>query len=733
MTKQVEAEEVRSASTKSANYLKDRETAKQREFISLALGRFKEASDHESKMRADSLDDFEFSIGEQWPGDIKTQRIADGRPCLTMDHLDQSIKIVTNNQRQQRQAIQINPAGSGATRKVAEILQGIFRHIETNNDAEICYDTTFDHMSRGGFGWIEVGSEYVPGDTFDQEITIDYVENPFTVYDDPAATGKLRQNARFRFVIFEMPWPEYKREYPQSRAASATLSDLTSIGDKASGWATKEAIRIARYYHVENETYEICQLEDGSIKKKSEVGKKDVVAKTREVTKKKVVLSVINSMETLEEETLPGTMIPLIPVIADDININGKRTVRGMVRNAKDPQRAYNYQVSAATEQVALAPKAPYIGAKGQFKSSETQWKSLNQRNFPYLEYDPIAVGGAAVGPPQRSVAEPAIQATVVLIKQADNDLKASLGLYDASLGQPGPEQSGKAILARQQQGNQVTYNYADNLSRSIRQLARVILEWIPVIYDVPRIQRIINPDKSVTHVGIYNSKTSGAEGQDYSPDDAMQELQGLDNADLIKEVYDIGVGRYDVVLSNGPDYKTMREESVASMMELIKVYPQLMEVAGDLLIGNMNWPYAEQISKRLKKVLPPTMLDDNDTSPEAQLQKMTAQFNQMQQQHQLLVQALQQANDALKTKRLELESKERIALFQADAQLVAAELKAHADGALENMKVIQAAITKRLELVHDSMTMEQEATLEQQNQPTVGAQPSTPGSNPGA
>lgn len=681
-----------------------------KKLLTLALTRFKAAAEHEGPGRKEALDDFLFSIGEQWPKDILADRQADGRPCLTMDHLDQSLKLVTNDLRENRPSVQIDPAGSGATRKVADIFQGMTRHIEVVSDADVHYDIVGDHMVRGGIGFIRVYSDFIE-DTFDQEIYLESIRNPFMVYSDPFGVAPDHSDHRFKFVVIDMPRAEYEKQYPDTAAGS--LYNYTSIGDAPSPWISKESVRVADYYYIEETEEKIYKLPDGRIVTELDEYQKQFVGKDiqeRTQVTKKVKLAKITALDILEESDLPGSIIPIIPCVGTDVDVNGKSFRAGLIRNSKEPQRMYNYQCSAATEQVALAPRAPFIGYKGQFKSSENNWKQLNRRNFPYLEVDPISIGGQPAPIPQRNVAEPPIQATVLLIKQAADDLKASMGIYDASLGEPGPEQSGKAILARQKQGDKATLNFSDNLRRCVRCVGKVLMEWIPVVYSAPRIQRIINPDKEVAQVGIYNSSTS-----EYSPEEALTELQEQDQS--IKEVFDIGVGRYSVVVTTGPGYQTKRMEAAASIMALVQAYPNLMEICGDLLISNMDWPFADLIAKRLKKQMAtahPGLLESGD-SPEAQVVQLQGQLNQMSQQHQLLVKALNDATELIKTKMLELNSRERIALINAQAGLVEAAMKGNADAALAQMDAAINMIQERMNLVGEHTTIAHEAEQERQ------------------
>jgi hypothetical protein len=674
---QIDVSEVKTAvSTEDADRLRKKEELRQH--LAQAQQRFRLCDEAEARARRDALDDLKFSIGEQWPADIEAQRVADGRPCLTMDQLNQSIKQVCNEQRQQRPSVQINPVGDGATREVAEALQGMVRHIEVNSEAEIAYDTAFEHMVRFGFGYWRVSTEYLPGDTFDQELKIDLIKNPFTVYCDPAAMLPDQSDARFKFIIEDVPRSEYKLLYGDSTALG--LPDYSSIGDNAATWATKETIRVAEYFYIEESTRDIVRLEDGTVKDEEDLEQDDVVVDHREVVDRKVIWEKINGVEVLDQRELPGKYIPVVPVLGTDLDIDGKRYLAGLTRNAKDPQRMYNYWNSAATETIALAPKAPFVGVKGQFKSSETQWKQMNQRNFPYIEYDPVSINGTPAGAPERVQTEPPIQAMSLMIRQAGNDIKASLGIYDASLGQAGPDQSGRAILARQKQGDLATLNFSDNLARSIRHTGRILVNWIPYVYDTPRIQRIVNPDQSVKYVGVFNSQ------QEYSPEEAQILLAKQKPA--VTELHDVGVGTYDVVVSQGPNYQSKRQEAVASIMSLVQAYPQLMQMAGDLLVANMDWPYAQEISKRLKRTLPPEVLDQNDQSPEAQLTAAHAKLQQLGQQHDQLVQALQQANLTIQTKQVETKGRADIEKMKIDAQVAIAEINTKAQNASERAQM---------------------------------------------
>lgn len=630
----------------------ERERVRVEKFLRLAKERFKLSAEAESEMRRDALDDLDFRVGNQWPKDVSMQRAIDGRPCLTMNRLPAIIRQVTNEQRQQRPSIQVNPVGDGADTDTAEILQGMIRHIEVVSDAEIAYDTAFEQMVTTGFGAFRIVSEVIDEETNQQELKLKRVKNQFSVYWDPASIEPDYSDARYCFVIEDVPKEEYYDRYSETQAA--TLADFSSVGDNAPEWANKDAIRVAEYFYITDEDVtETVQPDDGSEPFEQPTGN----------TQRVVNWAKINAMEIIEQRVIPGDFIPVIAVMGDDMDVNGKRHVAGLVRHAKDPQRMYNYWVSAATEMIALAPKAPFVVAEGQEEGHEREFEQANVRTMAVIRYKPKSVDGQLVPPPERNQYEPPVQAITMMTRQADVDLKAITGLFDPSLGQNKTDQSGRAIASLQKQGEVSNLNFSDNLSRSIRHCGRVLIGMIPHIYDAPRVQRIINPDNTVSHVVIHNQQA-----------EAGQQLLN----EKVKKIYDIGVGTYDVTVSVGPSYQTKRQEAVAAQIALVQSNPTVFPIIGDMVVRNMDWPQSKEMADRLKKMLPPQLQDQGDEmEPEQQVMALQAQMQQLMQQHNIVTQALEKATNIINTKQVEQDGKVAIEKFKGEMQLAIAEVNA--------------------------------------------------------
>lgn len=692
------------------------------ELLRIARERFIIAEEAESQIRVDALDDLRFRKGEQWPDEIKRQRNIDNRPCLTINQMPQFIRQITNDQRQNRPSIQINPVDSEADVDTAEVLEGMVRHIQYDSGADAAYDTAFQAAVTSGFGYFRINTAYSSPDTFEQDIKILRVLNAFTVYFDPSCKEPDYSDAMWAFVIEKLSKDEFKEQYPNATASN--MADWVSTGD---GWIDKDECRIAEYFFREAKSKTLYELQDGTVVDKLPDGQKE---KRKRLTQDYTVKWVKhNGHEVLEETDWPGKWIPIIPVLGDELDVDGERILEGIVRQAKDPQRQYNFMSSATTETIALAPKSPFVAAAGQIEGFENDWQAANVRNLSVLLYNPVDLNGEAVPPPQRNNSNPAIEATTAAMMQSSQDLKAVTGIYQAALGAQGNETSGKGILARQQQSHGANFHFVDNLSRSLRHAGRIIVDLIPHIYDTARTMRIIGEDGSQSTVKIQ----PGAQ-------QPIAEQQQMGQA--VEKVFDVTVGKYDVTVSTGPSYQTKRQEAVASQMQLVSSFPQLMPVAGDILVRNMDWPGAEEIADRMEKMLPPVLQEGEGALPPEVQQHMA----QLTQQLQVVTQQAQamasEIKDKTQQKAMELESKERIEFeklnFERDVrvpldyeklrvQLAVAELAAKTQANIKQADIEKELISLQAEHAHEvgmsAMTAEQQqqvmAQQPQQEEPS--------------
>ena len=629
-----------------------------------------------SDSRKDELDDLRFRAASpdnqwQWPADVLATRgsvqgqTINARPCLTINKLPQHVLQVTNDQRQNRPSGKVIPADDKADVEVAEIFNGLVRHIEYISDADVAYDTACDNQVTFGEGYFRILTEYCDDTTFEQDLRIGRIRDSFSVYMDPTIQDPCGSDAEWCFINQELTKEDYEREFPNA----APLSSLQyGVGDgQLNTWINQDTVRIAEYFYIEHESKKLNQYHSGITAMVGSPGAKQAEMmglkplKTRNVDVRTVKWCKTNGFEVLEMRDWAGKYIPVIRVIGNEFEIEGRMYVSGLVRNAKDAQRMYNYWVSQEAEMLALAPKAPFIGYGGQFEGYEQQWKTANVNNWPYLEVNPDVTDGQGnmLPLPQRSQPPMASSGLLQAKAGAADDIKSSTGQYDSSLGATSNERSGRAILAREKQADTGTYHYVDNLARAIRYATRQLVDLIPKIYDTQRIARIIGLDGETDQAMIDPTQPM--------PVKKIQDERGI----VIKKIYNPNVGRYDVAVTTGPSYMTKRQESLDAMAQLLQGNPQLWQVAGDLFIKHMDWPGAQEMAARFAKTIDPKLLFDNDDPAlQAANQQMQAMAQEMEQMHQML-QNVSQSMEAQEIQVKEFDS--QVKAYDAETKRISA------------------------------------------------------------
>ena len=634
------------------------------------------ASDADAQNRSEALEDLKFAAGDQWPVDIQNSRQLEARPCLTINKIDAYVRQVTNQQRQQRPRIKVHGMNNEADAKLAQIITGICRHVEVNSDADNAYDNAFDYAVRMGWGFIRVTTDYVSENSFDQEIYIKPVENPFTVYFDPNSVAPDGSDAEKCLITTVMDKKIFHSMYPDADDGSGFSQRGT--GDSNAEWVMKEDIRIAEYFYTERKKTKLAMLSDGTSVYQDELPDPEMMAAagievidTRDSYKKVIKWVKLTAMEILEEGDWGGKYIPIVPVYGQQLIVENKRKKFGLVRMAKDPQRMYNFWQTAATESVALAPKAKWLIAEGQDEGHENEWAAANIKSSPVLRYKQRDIEGAPAPAPQRLQPEPPPAGILTAAATINGDLQAVIGIFDPSQ-MPTGNVSGKALQGQQQQVDMSNYHYFDNLTRSIKQIGRIILDLTPKIYDAQRVMRII--------------------GDDGKPELVTINEQSVDEMGVMTILNDVTVGEYDVVMDTGPGYNSKRQEAVDSMMQLLTADPALMTQAGDLIFRNMDFPGAETIADRLAAANPLAQIDDKSPIP-PQVQMQLAQSKQMidQLQQQMQEMAMNMKYGA-SIKQLQEEAETKRELMRQTAKAHQIDTKAASDEMIAKLRVDVAA-----------------------------------------
>jgi portal protein len=604
------------------------------QFLRQAVKRFNRAAVAESINRKEAVDDLRFKKGEQWPADIRSQRTIEKRPCLTINKCKTFIHQITNDQRQNRPAINISPVGDKSDPNTAKMLKGLIRQIERQSNADVAYDTGFDNAVSNGFGYWRVLTEYEDEDSFDQVVRIGRIRNPFRVYLDPDHQEPDGSDIEWAFISDLITREEFKDKYPK---ADPMNWDDAGMGDEYKEWTNQTHVRIAEYFYCEYEKRRLLALTNGHVGfyEELEPGLKalvdanpKMVAKEREVQTREICWDTITAKQVLEHNDWAGKWIPIIKVIGDEVDVEGKVNLSGIVRDAKDPQRMYNFWCTAETELIALAPKAPWIMEEGQVEGHEKRWQEANTKSFPYLLYKGTSLAGKPSPPPQRQQFVGPPTGVVNAKIGAAQDMQAVTGIrFDATMQERMYDESGKALRELKRVGDLGNFHYVDNLSRSLRHTGRILIDLIPKIYDTPRVLTILREDDTEEHVKL-------------DPSQAVPYMKGKSpNGQKPMGIFNPKVGEYEVAVTIGPSFATKRAEASESMIEFLKVLPQTAPMVADLIAKNQDWPGAEEIYERLASQLPPNLqkasTDDFPPEARAMIQSLQTNLQKLSQEHQ--------------------------------------------------------------------------------------------------
>ena len=626
-------------------------------------------NEHDNRERA--KEDLRFLLlEEQWPDEIK--KLRKNRPQLVVNKLKAFRNQVVNDARQNTPAIKVSPVDDIGDPMTAEIYMGIIRNIEQVSRADIAYDTAVQSAVDGGWGYFRIDVDYSHDDTFDQDLTIKRVPNPLAVYGDPHSHEADSSDWNDAFYEDQMAKKLFRKRFK-----GAEEVDWSGYEGLEPPWKQDEEILVAEWWHRDEVTKPIVLLEDNEGEQfvldrdvfevhQDEAELQGITVKAeREVKSYKVTHRVMTGAEIVKEEAWIGQYIPIIPVYGEEVNIEGERHFRSLIRSAKDAQRLFNYTRSTEAELLQQAPRAPWIGPEEAFEGKyASKWDTANVENHSWLAFK----GGVM---PQRNSAGVNLAGWAEYALAMTDDIKATLGMFNASLGQQGNETSGRAIRERRVEGDTATFHFPDNLRRSIAHGGRVLLDLIPKAYTGKRIVRLLGRDKKTAQTiplgrPVMAKPMPGGmpQIQQLPPQVAPDAMGGppqqppdtppmggnvpgtpppapdLPEGFTLK-IFDLARGKYDLVAEAGPNFATKRQEAAEQMMELLRVFPQAAPIIGDLLAQNLDWPQADEIAARLKAMLPPSALGQEDPRL-AQAMQMIETLKQALGQAQMQIQTMQ-------------------------------------------------------------------------------------------
>jgi hypothetical protein len=679
----------------------DFDAISEKEIFLEARDRLQIAVDAESTNRTHAKYDLEFREGlNHWDQLTATSASMD-EPELTINLTDALCQRVENNIKQQRPRGKCHPVGDGADIETAEVINGIGRHVETRSEASVAYDQAARSALTNGWGYFRLIAEYVSPRSFQKDLRILPIRNIFTVYMDPAAIMPSGADADWCLVTIKQKRTEFRRLHP--RAEMAAWNDV-GADEPNHDWEDDEQIRLAEYFRIVEEAEKLYQLRDQQNQEfgvyeselprdaKGEIDYPRLMLKglridgDRESSRDRVEWFELNGLKVVSREILPGQWLPIFRVEGNATDIDGKMYRRGMVRAMIDPQRMVDYGEVAKIKRLGLAPKAPWIGAEGQFDGHE-EWDDANTKPYSKLVYKPVTIataqGEMPLPPPQRQPPAQIEQGFAEFVQGMRTNLLAVAGMpNEPGADSQGQVVSGVALQRRQMLSDHSHYHIYDNLTLAIAQCWRVMLEWVPAYYREPgRIQRIIGDDTIPKMITL------------------NQQVEESPGVNKVKN--DLSVGRYDVVMDTGPGFETKREEGAENLLELLKspaIADLISKVGMDLVFRSIDHPYMQELADRIAALTPKGLEDVMEQLPErakALVRSLAAHNQQLQQQLQQTQQDLKfgitKAHLAATTKAHDTEVRAQTAMHdtqvRADTAKEDRELQAGVDVFIEGMK----------------------------------------------
>ena len=668
-------------------------------FLKIVRDNYKLCVDADRENRERAREALNFRDLNQWDAKTKAERENDpegARPCLVVDKLNQHVLQVVNDHRQNKVQIKVRPVDDKGDVETAKIYDGILRHIQDRSRADVAYDTAFECAVDGGFGYWRLLTEYCDPMSFEQEFRIKRIRNRFTTYLDPARQEPDGSDANFGFILYKVQKTDFKKEF--GKKGDDAVDAFAHEGKEFTDWYGNDWVVYAEYFFKQKTSETLCLLPDRTTCLKSEVPEGVVPVASRRTDICKIKWSKVTATQILDGyspdnkdngETI-FTSIPVYEVVGNELDIEGQVKLSGLIRPAMDAQRVDNYSTSAFIENVALAPRSSYVAAVGQLKGQEALWKSANRRNISVLQYHPVSVDGVIVPAPKREAPPGVSQGWLSVLEQSEHNIQAAMGRYNASLGAPSNETSGRAIQNRNRESDTGSFHFSDNLSRTLRRTGQDIVDGIPKIMRFATVARIIGEDGEIGSATL-DPDLKDAKGNPV----AYAEIPGENGK--INKIYNLGVGKYDVTIVAGPSYTTRRLESADAMMEISRGNKEFMAQFGDIIFKSQDWPGADKIAERFKKMLPPELKDDEPTDLEKQkgqikqaaqmlgqkeveLTDAAEQIQQMGKENQKIRTELEEKARALEleAQRIDFEKKYMVLKEQFFKQVMQAKEKAH-------------------------------------------------------
>ena len=492
--------------------------------------------------------DNEFLSGGKamWGDDAYKVRSDDDRPIYSVPLLNPYVDTIVAPCRLTPPAMSVKALDS----KVNILANGIIRGIEMKSNSSECYSNSLHQAVGGGLGWLYL--QVVDGKD-GTELEIRHTADPMAMMIDPLSTRVDGSDAQYACYRGHISKELAIREYGEIEGDALEKGSSTS-----------------KFFNVPDGSFMDCiwyRLVEGGMQITRTIGTKQVYDQT----------------------FLDVTILPVVPVIGEQLYA-GSSNIRlgGLVRRGKGLNESFNVTLSNIMEMVALAPKAPFIGAHAAFKDNLSAWGTANTKPHSHLGYNHVDKEGNPIPTPQR--ADNSAQ-TMGLQSVADwliSIQSRAIGMNDVMMGGIATAQeSGKSLIARMEAADSGSKaGYMEHLTLSITQLAKSLIQLVPVVYAGQRTICIVDENGNSTNV--------------------TGDVRTILTPDVIKYL--------EVEIQSGPQKEGKRRAAAQSLETMMtSAGPDKGMLLMDLWVSTQDLPNQDEVKARIQKMLPAELLEDEN------------------------------------------------------------------------------------------------------------------------
>ena len=538
-------------------------------------------SDKDNLIRARECEDFLHKRDGQWEQHVYSN--FSKKPRYTLDLVNPIVDQIAGEVRKANFDIKVKPAGGEATDDAAKLLDGMIRNIENISNASRVYSKAAEGMIGAGVDGWQVVQDWAEEDSFDQDLFIKPVFNFIdSVVFDPSSQEQDRSDAMWAMKLTTMSKDEYAERWPDREPVSIDAS--TTRYEKCQD----ELITVGEFYLVKLTDKILIKMNNGAVYSEDDVlsvvdelAERGITEEARRTRPSRgVSIRHLDGGGWLgDEQPTVFSWIPIIPTYGKFKISNNEVIWRSKIDKILDPARINNYAFSKNVEEVVLSPKPKVWLTAEQAEGYTDTLETMSTNNDPVQFYNhvdgqapPFNPGGAAPNP------------ALGLLQQVSRDAVAQgAGMFTASMGNNPGLQSGVAIEALQERGDNGTLDVFESQEVAICHTAKILLNAIPKVYDAKRQVRILSEDGVAKNEIINNSVMDEETGQPVV-------------------LNDLSLGRYDATCNVGKSFKSRQQETVAAVTEVMQVDPTAIQGAEDILYSNISAPGMSLLAERKRE-----------------------------------------------------------------------------------------------------------------------------------